>query len=329
MGYPYALVLHTHLPMVVNHGRWPHGSDWLCEAAFECYLPLLEVIHRLVADGISPKWTVNISPILAEQLASPDFQKELAFYRENVHRACAESHEHFTHEGNHEIVKLTHFWEEFYERMWDLHPADRRQRARHLRGSAAPGPHRDPHLRSHSRVPASALPRRVDPSPAPHGGRDAQAPLRGGSARDLAARVRLPAPLRVDTAHRPRARPEPEDATGNRGDGGRSRPRVLRRRLAPHCGGCARVPLSRLRAEAARSQARDRHPGSARPPALALSRVPGRVARRHRPRRGVLPRSPNDAAGVEPRARLSRRLRLSRVPQEAPPGRPAVLADHR
>src|SRR5207244_11080857 len=42
MGSAFALVLHTHLPMVLNHGRWPHGSDWLCEAAFECYLPLLE-----------------------------------------------------------------------------------------------------------------------------------------------------------------------------------------------------------------------------------------------------------------------------------------------
>ena len=59
--------------MVVNHGRWPHGSDWLNEAAFECYLPLLEVAHRLVADGISPKWTINISPVLAEQLASPEY----------------------------------------------------------------------------------------------------------------------------------------------------------------------------------------------------------------------------------------------------------------
>src|SRR5207247_1680831 len=47
MGSAFALVLHTHLPMVLNHGRWPHGSDWLCEAAFECYLPLLETAHRL------------------------------------------------------------------------------------------------------------------------------------------------------------------------------------------------------------------------------------------------------------------------------------------
>jgi 1,4-alpha-glucan branching enzyme len=121
MGYPFSLVLHTHLPMVVNHGRWPHGSDWLNEAAFECYLPLLETAHRLVADGISPKWTLNISPILTEQLASSEFQKELSFYYENVRRACDESREHFMRAGQKEIVGLTNFWEDFYQRMWELH----------------------------------------------------------------------------------------------------------------------------------------------------------------------------------------------------------------
>ena len=28
----FVLTLHSHLPYVLNHGRWPHGSDWLCEA---------------------------------------------------------------------------------------------------------------------------------------------------------------------------------------------------------------------------------------------------------------------------------------------------------
>ena len=95
MSFPFSLVLHTHLPMVVNHGRWPHGSDWLNEATFECYLPLLETAHRLVAEGLSPKWTINLSPVLVEQLASPEFQKELAFYYQNVRRACTESRAHF------------------------------------------------------------------------------------------------------------------------------------------------------------------------------------------------------------------------------------------
>ena len=121
MSYPFSLVLHTHLPMVVNHGRWPHGSDWLNEATFECYLPLLETAHRLVADGISPKWTINLSPVLTEQLASPEFQKELAFYYENTRRACADSREWFGSQGQPQMVALTWFWEEFYERMWELH----------------------------------------------------------------------------------------------------------------------------------------------------------------------------------------------------------------
>jgi 1,4-alpha-glucan branching enzyme len=121
MSYPFSLVLHTHLPMVVNHGRWPHGSDWLNEAAFECYLPLLDTAHRLVAEGLSPRWTVNISPVLTEQLASPEFQKELSFYYENVRRACVESRTHFTRTGDAAIVALTHFWEQFYEQMWELH----------------------------------------------------------------------------------------------------------------------------------------------------------------------------------------------------------------
>jgi 1,4-alpha-glucan branching enzyme len=121
MSYPFSLVLHTHLPMVVNHGRWPHGSDWLNEATFECYLPLLEVAHRLLAEGLSPKWTINISPVLTEQLASREFQKELSFYYENVRRACVESRAHFRQEGQEQIVGLTYFWEEFYERLWELH----------------------------------------------------------------------------------------------------------------------------------------------------------------------------------------------------------------
>ncbi|RPH75028.1 MAG: DUF1957 domain-containing protein [Candidatus Rokuibacteriota bacterium] len=93
----------------------------MSEATFECYLPLLDTAHRLVAEGLSPKWTINISPVLAEQLASPEFQKELSFYYENVRRACVESRAFFTHQGNEPVVALTFFWEEFYERMWELH----------------------------------------------------------------------------------------------------------------------------------------------------------------------------------------------------------------
>ena len=46
----FVFTLHSHLPYVLNHGRWPHGSDWICEAAADTYLPLLETFLRLEAE---------------------------------------------------------------------------------------------------------------------------------------------------------------------------------------------------------------------------------------------------------------------------------------
>ena len=116
----FALVLHTHLPFVLNHGRWPHGSDWLSEATIECYLPLLEVARRLVADGISPRWTINISPVLAEQLASGAFQKEIEFFIGTRLRYIEDNRAYFRQAGQDELVALTHYWEEYFGRMWGL-----------------------------------------------------------------------------------------------------------------------------------------------------------------------------------------------------------------
>jgi len=50
-GY-LTFTLHAHLPYVVNHGTWPHGIEWLHEAAAETYLPLLRVLGNLERDGI-------------------------------------------------------------------------------------------------------------------------------------------------------------------------------------------------------------------------------------------------------------------------------------
>jgi len=46
LGY-VSFTLHSHLPYVVNHGTWPHGLEWLHEAAAETYLPLLKVFAEL------------------------------------------------------------------------------------------------------------------------------------------------------------------------------------------------------------------------------------------------------------------------------------------
>ena len=61
-GY-FAFVLHNHLPYVIAHGRWPHGMDWLSEAAAETYMPLVRIMNELVAEGVKPKLTV-MKPVM-------------------------------------------------------------------------------------------------------------------------------------------------------------------------------------------------------------------------------------------------------------------------
>jgi 1,4-alpha-glucan branching enzyme len=119
------LMLHTHLPYVLHHGTWPHGSDWLCEAVAECYIPLLGVIEQLLAEGLVAPITLDISPVLCEQLEHPDFpalfeqyctaHAELAREDERYFRRT-ESNPHYQH-----LARMWHAWyrsrlEEFQER---------------------------------------------------------------------------------------------------------------------------------------------------------------------------------------------------------------------
>src|SRR3990172_9196203 len=104
------LVLHTHLPWVLGHGRWPHGQDWLYEAIAECYVPLLRMIDRLVADDVSPKLTIDISPVLAEMLASPRLREDFSEYCEERTWRAEEDRKQFrrSHEGG--IATLAATW---------------------------------------------------------------------------------------------------------------------------------------------------------------------------------------------------------------------------
>ena len=67
----FTFVLHSHLPYCRKAGRWPHGEEWIHEAASETYIPLLNALNDLIADGLRPRLTIGITPILTEQLADP------------------------------------------------------------------------------------------------------------------------------------------------------------------------------------------------------------------------------------------------------------------
>lgn len=107
-------VLHTHLPWVLGHGRWPHGEDWLHEAAAECYLPLLRMLERLKAEGRPAKLTIGITPVLLEMLASPRFQESFVTYLNERRDVAARDEAEFRAAGDADGALRASTWSEFY-----------------------------------------------------------------------------------------------------------------------------------------------------------------------------------------------------------------------
>ena len=116
----FVLALHSHLPYVLNHGRWPHGSDWLCEAALDTYLPLLEQLRALDAEGVPAPVTIGFTPILANQLSSPLFATELERFLEQRLTACSEAPSSLNITGDAALLPLVDFWRRRIERLRDL-----------------------------------------------------------------------------------------------------------------------------------------------------------------------------------------------------------------
>src|SRR5512142_2535832 len=78
----FSFVLHTHMPYVRKAGRWPHGEEMLHEVMAESYIPLLNALYDLKNDGIEPRLTIGLTPILLEQLADPDVHNDFELYLE-------------------------------------------------------------------------------------------------------------------------------------------------------------------------------------------------------------------------------------------------------
>ena len=67
----FSLVLHSHLPWLANHGRWPVGEEWLYQSWAASYQPVFAALRRLAADGFTDQLTLGITPVLAAQLDDP------------------------------------------------------------------------------------------------------------------------------------------------------------------------------------------------------------------------------------------------------------------
>ena len=113
----FTLVLHSHIPYVLAHGSWPHGMDWLYEAAAETYLPLLDVFERLAAEGIPARTNVSFTPVLMEQLKDPGFITGFDEYLRMKIEIARRDRDYFDRTGNTALRPLTDFWENWYRKV--------------------------------------------------------------------------------------------------------------------------------------------------------------------------------------------------------------------
>src|SRR5207247_2189310 len=65
-------VLHAHLPYVRHpeHDEFLE-EDWFFEAITETYVPLIDLMERLLADGVRFRLTMTLTPTLCEMLDDP------------------------------------------------------------------------------------------------------------------------------------------------------------------------------------------------------------------------------------------------------------------
>jgi 1,4-alpha-glucan branching enzyme len=108
----FVLTLHSHLPYVLNHGRWPHGSDWICEATLDTYLPLLETLRGLADSQTPAPVTIGFTPVLANQLASPLFVREMDTFFAQRLTACAEAPASLAKTGESALLPLVDYWQD-------------------------------------------------------------------------------------------------------------------------------------------------------------------------------------------------------------------------
>jgi 1,4-alpha-glucan branching enzyme len=110
----FTFVLHSHLPYCRMAGRWPHGEEWVHEAASETYLPLLNALYDLLDEGVSFRLTIGITPILTEQLADPQILEHFDLYLQEKIAAAEDDIARFRRESEPHLEYLARFYRDWY-----------------------------------------------------------------------------------------------------------------------------------------------------------------------------------------------------------------------
>src|SRR5207244_12899529 len=108
-----ALILHAHLPFVRHPEReFFREENWLFEAISESYVPLLQMIRRLLRRGVRFKLTLSVSPTLCAMLGDPLLQdryvRQLDLLIALAERECERNR------AEKNLVSLSEFYREFF-----------------------------------------------------------------------------------------------------------------------------------------------------------------------------------------------------------------------
>jgi 1,4-alpha-glucan branching enzyme len=115
MDGSFVIILHTHLPYVLHHGKWPHGSDWVSEAAAECYIPIINECRALMEEGIVPNLTLSLSPVVVEQLIDPEFPEIFNAYLDEKIQAAVDDIAYFAERPHEqEYIPVAEYWRDWY-----------------------------------------------------------------------------------------------------------------------------------------------------------------------------------------------------------------------
>ncbi len=110
----FTFVLHSHIPYCRMAGRWPHGEEWIHEAAAETYIPMLNALYDLKESGVDYRMTINLTPVLAEQLADQDVRRHFILYLEDEIKRATADIPRFGEEGNEHLEYLARWYRDWY-----------------------------------------------------------------------------------------------------------------------------------------------------------------------------------------------------------------------
>ncbi|MCJ7511868.1 MAG: DUF1957 domain-containing protein [Anaerolineales bacterium] len=113
----FTFVLHSHLPYARQAGRWPHGEEWLHEAAAETYIPLLDALYDLQAEGVPARLTLTLTPILLEQLADEDVRRNFVEYLDQKIAAASADVPRFEQAQDPHMALLAGFYRDAYRKV--------------------------------------------------------------------------------------------------------------------------------------------------------------------------------------------------------------------